>query len=298
MDCWTLRGIAMDAWGMPPRTTPSARQERVGTELRKMRNCAGRTTADAAALFGFARTKITQIEKGQYPISAERVRMLASDFQESDAAFVEALADMAEERHRGWWEEFRGSVPVGFLDIAELEYFSRSMRTYQISHVPGAMQTEEYGRAIFQDLHPPLPPRLLEARVEHRVRRSAFLMREEGEPYSALVHEAALRMLFGGRDAAKRQMDKLLEYSELPHVSLRVVTFSTNGFMGAGQGVVYANGPVPRLDTVQLDAVGGPAFLHEQKHMENYRHMIDRMTDRALSESQSRDAITLIKKEI
>ncbi|MFJ2867298.1 helix-turn-helix domain-containing protein [Kitasatospora sp. NPDC087314] len=283
---------------MPPRTTPSARQERVGTELRKMRDCASRTTAEAAALFGFARTKITQIEKGNYPVTAERVRMLASEFEESDIAFIEALGAMAEERHKGWWEDYRGSVPVGFLNIAELEYFSRGLRTYQISHVPGAMQTEEYGRAIFKDVYPPLSPRHVEARVEHRVQRSAYLMREGAEPYSALVHEAALRMLFGGRDAAKRQMDKLLEYSELPHVTLRVITFSTNGFMGAGQGIIYANGPVPRLDTVQLDTASGPVFLHELKLMENYRRIIDVMTERSLTESQSRDAIRLIKKEI
>ncbi|MFJ1934992.1 helix-turn-helix domain-containing protein [Kitasatospora sp. NPDC088160] len=283
---------------MPPRTTPSARQERVGTELRKMRDCAGRTTAEAAALFGFARPKITQIEKGQYPISAERVRMLACDYEESDRAFVEALAAMAEERHKGWWEDYRGSVPPGFLNIAEMEYFARGMLTYQISHIPGAMQTEEYGRAIFKDVYPTLPPRLLEARVEHRLQRSALLMSEGAQPYSALVHEAALRMLFGGRDAAKNQLDKLLEYSELPHVALRVITFSTNGFIGAGQGIFYAKGPVPRLDTVQLDAVGGPAFLHEQKHLKNYRHIIDTMAERSLTESQSRDAIRLIKKEI
>lgn len=263
-----------------------------------MRDCAGRTTAEAAALFGFARTKITQIEKGQYPITAERVRMLAAEFQESDIAFVDALAAMAEERHKGWWEDYRGSVPVGFLDIAEMEYFAKSIRTYQVSHVPGAMQTEAYARAIFKDLYPPLPPRLLEARLEHRLQRSALLMREGAQPYSALIHEAALRMLFGGRDAAKHQLDKLLEFSELPHITLRVISFSSNGFVGAGQGIFYAKGPVPRLDAVQLDAVGGPAFLHEQKHLENYRHIIDTMTERSLTESQSRDAIRLIKKEI
>ncbi|MFF4921824.1 helix-turn-helix transcriptional regulator [Kitasatospora sp. MY 5-36] len=283
---------------MPPRTTPSARQERVGIELRKMRDCAGRTTAEAAALFGFARPKITQIEKGQYPISAERVRMLASDFQEGDSGFVEALAVMAEERHRGWWEDFRGSVPVGFLNIAEMEYFAQGMLTYQVSHCPGAMQTEAYSRAIFGEVYPPLPPRLLEARLEHRLKRSEVLMREGAPPYSALVHEAALRMLFGGRDAAKQQLDKLLEFSELPHVTLRVISFNSDGFIGAGQGVFYAKGPVPRLDTVQLDAVGGPAFLHEQKQLENYRHIIETMAMRSLSESKSRDAIRTIKKEL
>ncbi|MFJ3792044.1 helix-turn-helix domain-containing protein [Kitasatospora sp. NPDC090091] len=283
---------------MPPRTTPSVRQERVGIELRKMRDTAGRTTAQAAALFGLDRTKITQIEKGYYPVTAERVRMLSSDFQESDTAYVDALAAMAEERHKGWWEDYRGSVPTGFLDISEMEYFANEIRTYQVSHVPGAMQTEEYGRAIFNDVYPPLPPRLLEARVENRVQRSAVLMNEGARPYSAVVHEAALRMLFGGREAAKRQLDKLLEYSELSHVTLRVISFSCHEFVGSGQGIIHAKGPVPRLDTVQLDAVGGPVFLHEQKHLDNYRHIIETMTKRSLSEDQSRDLIRSVRKEI
>ncbi|MBO1420189.1 helix-turn-helix transcriptional regulator [Streptomyces sp. FH025] len=263
-----------------------------------MRDCAGRTTAEAAALFGFSRTKITQIEKGQYPISAERVKMLASDFKEGDAAYVEALAAMAEERHRGWWEDFRGSVPVGFLDIAEMEYFAEGMRTFQVSHVPGVMQTEDYARAIFSDLYPPLPPRLVEGRLEHRLQRSAVLMCEGAQPYSALVHEAALRMQFGGCATTKQQLDRLLDFSELPHVTLRVISFSAKGLIGAGQGVFYAKAPASRLDTVQLDAVGGPVFLHEQKQLENYRHIIDMMTERSLTESQSRDTIRLIKKEL
>ncbi|MFF1794182.1 helix-turn-helix domain-containing protein [Kitasatospora sp. NPDC058263] len=298
MDCWTSQWIEVDAEGMPPRTTPTIRQERVGIELRKMRDSAGRTTAQAAALLGLDRTKITQIEKAHYPVTPERVRILASDFEESDTAYVDALADMAEERHKGWWEEYRGAVPTGFLDISEMEFFAKEMHTYQVSHVPGAMQTEEYGRAIFSDVYPPLAPRLLEARVENRVQRSAFLMAEGARPYSAVVHEAALRMLFGGRDSARRQLDRLLDYSELPHVSLRVVSFSSHGFKGSGQGIIHASGSVPRLDTVQLDAVGGPVFLHEQRQLESYLHIIETMAERSLTEKQSRDLIRLIKKEI
>ncbi|MFE6865444.1 helix-turn-helix domain-containing protein [Kitasatospora sp. NPDC057692] len=284
--------------GMPPRTTPTVRQERVGIELRKMRDSASRTTAQAAALLGLDRTKITQIEKGYYPVNAERIRALASDYEESDAEFIHALSRMAEERHRGWWVEYRGSVPAGFLDISEMEFFAQGMHTYQVCHIPGVMQTEEYARAIFQDVYPPLSPRLLEARVENRVQRSAFLMAEGAQPYTAVVHEAALRMRFGGRNAAQRQLEQLLTFSELPHVTLHVLTFEANGFKGAGQGIIYARGPLPRLDTLQLDAVGGPVFLHEQRQLENYRHILETMTDRSLSPGQSRDFITVLKKEI
>lgn len=270
----------------------------MGIELRKMRDCAGRTTAQAAALFGLDRTKITQIEKGYYPVTPDRVRALAADFEEGDTAYIEALAQMAGEKHKGWWEEYRGSVPAGFLDTSELEYFSEGLMTYQICHPPGAMQTEEYSRAIFQEAHPPLRPRLLESRVENRVCRSELLMAESAHPYTAVVHEAALRMRFGGRDVARKQLDRILELSHLSHVTVHVVGFEAEGFKGAGQAIVHASGPVPRLDTVQLDAVGGPVFLHEKTQVDNYRQIIERMIERSFPVGQSRDLITRIKKEL
>lgn len=263
-----------------------------------MRDSAGRTTAQAAARLGLDRTKITQMEKGWYPVTSDRVRVLASDYEENDTAFVRALASMAEERHRGWWEEYRGAVPTGFLDIAEMEHHARGMRTYQVCHVPGVMQTEEYCRAIFRDVNPPLTPRFLEARVEHRQRRSEVMTGDVDRPYEAIIHEAALRMRFGGRDAARRQLDRLLELSELSHVTVRAVSFEAHGFMGAGQGIIHAVGPVPRLDTVQLDSVGGPLFLHEQKRLDNYRAIIERMAERSLPAQDSRDLIVRIRKEV
>ncbi|MFE7563201.1 helix-turn-helix domain-containing protein [Kitasatospora sp. NPDC057500] len=283
---------------MPPRAIPTVRQERLGIELRKMRDCASRTTTQAAALFGLDRTKITQIEKGYYPVTPDRVRALAAEYEESDADYIDALARMAGERHKGWWEEYRGSVPTGFLDTSELEFFAQGMMTYQICHPPGAMQTEEYSRAVFQEAYPPLRPRLLESRVENRLRRSEILMEQGTRPYTAVVHEAALRMRFGGPEVSRRQLEKILEFTQLPHVAVHVVTFEANGFKGAGQAIVHANGPVPRLDTVQLDAVGGPVFLHERNQVDNYRQIIDRMIERSLSPKQSRDLINRIKKGI
>ncbi|MFE7590872.1 DUF5753 domain-containing protein [Kitasatospora sp. NPDC057512] len=270
----------------------------MGIELRKMRDGASQTTAQAAAVFGLDRTKITQVEKGHYPITAERVRALAEAFGEADAEYVAALASMAEERHKGWWNEYRDFVPQGFLDICELEHYSMGMQSYQISHPPGPMQSERYCRAIFQYAQSPLTPRVVETRVEQRLRRSQTLMADGAHPYTAIVHEAALRMQFGGRDVTRDQLDWMLELSLRPHVILRVITFESGGFMGSGQAIIYAKGPVPRLDTVQYDSVDGPIFLHTTEHLSTYRGIIERMTDRSLSVEGSRDVIAKIKKEI
>ncbi|MFH8382989.1 DUF5753 domain-containing protein [Kitasatospora sp. NPDC018058] len=281
---------------MPP--TPSARKQRVGIELRKMRDAAGTTTTKAATVLGVDRTKITLIEQGTYSVSPERVIALARKYGEADSEYVDALAEMAGDKTKGWWEEYRGSVPQGFLDICEFEHHAKGMYSYQICHPPGPMQSERYSRAIFQDNQVRLTPRVVETRVEQRMLRSEMLMAKGTHPYTAIVHEAALRMQFGGRDVAREQLDWMLELSQLPHVTLRVISFAAGGFKGPGQAIYYANGPVPRLDTVSYDSMEGPIFLHLAEHLEEYRAVVDQMTDRSLSVEDSRDLIAKIKKEI
>ncbi|MFJ7908862.1 helix-turn-helix domain-containing protein [Kitasatospora sp. NPDC096204] len=281
---------------MPP--IQSARKQRVGIELRKMRDASGTTTTEAAKVFGVDRTKITLIEQGSYSVPPERVVALAHKYGEADSEYIEALAAMAGDKTKGWWEEYRGSVPQGFLDICEFEHHAKGMYSYQICHPPGPMQSERYSRAIFQDNQVQLTPRVVETRVEQRMLRSEMLMAKGTHPYTAIVHEAALRMQFGGRDVAREQLDWMLELSQLPHVTLRVISFGAGGFKGPGQAIYYANGPVPRLDTVSYDSMEGPIFLHRTDHLEEYRAVVEQMADRSLSVEGSRDLIAKIKKEI
>src|SRR5689334_3086007 len=107
---------------MPARSVITARQERLGAELRKLRERAGLSGRDAARVLGIAETKLSSTEVGRVGVSAERVRHLASEYACDDAALIEALAAMATERVRGWWTEYRELVPIGYLDLAELEY--------------------------------------------------------------------------------------------------------------------------------------------------------------------------------
>lgn len=86
-----------------------------------MRLASGVTTEYAAGLLGIDRTRLSNMESGIRPFSGERVRTLACNFSCADQDYVEALAAMAEDRERGWWERHRGTLPAGLLDIAELE---------------------------------------------------------------------------------------------------------------------------------------------------------------------------------
>lgn len=71
--------------------------------MRKMRAAAGMTTEFAAGLLGVPRTNVPNMESGRSGISPERVRTLAANYGCANQGLVDALADMAGERVKGWW---------------------------------------------------------------------------------------------------------------------------------------------------------------------------------------------------
>lgn len=276
---------------MPPRSAPTERQRRLGAELRKLRVAAGMTTEHAAALLGVPRTNVPNMESGRSGISAERVRTLAGNYGCTDQDLVEALAAMAAGREKGWWEAYRGQLRDGFLDIAELEWHATRLRIAVTVHLPGLLQTEEHARAVFGAVIPRLSPDDIDVRVAHRIDRHQVLDRPSPPVLDAILHEAALRMEFGGPAVARRQLEHLLRMSERENVSLRVIPFKAGGFPGAGQSVVYAEAAVPRLDTVELDSTHGPEFIDNEVQLAKYRAQLDAAQGLALAPPASRDFI-------
>ncbi|MEV5545522.1 helix-turn-helix transcriptional regulator [Streptomyces sp. NPDC052309] len=272
---------------MGARTSPTERQKRLGAEVRRMRTAAGMTGEFAAGLLGVDRGKISNIEAGTRAITPDRLRTLACNCDCDDEAYVDALVEMARPSGRGWWEKYRGSLPAGMLDIAELEHHAVRLRSVHLIHMPGLLQSADHARAVFKAALPPLPEHEVALRLAHRLERQRVLEGDSPTEYVGVLHEAALRMQFGGRKVARGQLEHLLDVSELPHVSLRVLPFAAGAFPGAGQTVVYMEGPVPRLDTVQIDSSHGPEFLHHEAQLSKYRTQLDWMERHALSPTES-----------
>ncbi|MFH8471551.1 helix-turn-helix domain-containing protein [Streptomyces sp. NPDC018000] len=276
---------------MASRTSPTERQKRLGRELRKMRLAADISAEAAAGLLGVDRSRLSNIEQGIRAISEDRLRTLARACECQDQAYIEALAGMAKPVKRGWWERYRDSLPEGLLDIAELEANALRMRTAHSVHIPGILQTSDHALAVFRVVVPALPEHEVALRLAHRVERQQVLEGTASPEYVGVIHEAALRMQFGGRAVARAQLDHLLAVSESRHITLRVIPFEAGAFPGAGQTVNYAEGPVPQLDTVQVDSTHGPEFLYEHDQLGKYRSHLDWMERIALPPQDSRGFI-------
>ncbi|GAB2911436.1 helix-turn-helix domain-containing protein [Streptomyces mayteni] len=275
---------------MTVRATPTVRLRRLGAELRRMREAAGCNVIQAARLLGLERTRISNMEAGRLGVTAGRVRSLASVYQCGDRAYVDALAAMAEERVKGWWEEQRGRMPAAALELAELEHHARGIRAVQVTHFPGLLQTEEYAKAVFSVAVPEPSPVELRRILSFRMRRRDVLDREDDPPAATfLIHETALRLDFGGATVMRAQLRHVLDASERPNVTVRVIPFAAGGFPSAGASMSLAAGPVPQLDTVQFDSPIDTVLVDAPAALGKYRKTLDRIEECSLDVAKSRD---------
>ncbi|QFQ97822.1 helix-turn-helix domain-containing protein [Streptomyces phaeolivaceus] len=275
---------------MPP-STPTLRQQRLGAELRKLREHAGLTSSAAAELLGVKQAQISSIEAGRYAVSADRVRTFARAYSCADPALVDALAAMTGGRTRGWWDEYREHLPVGLIDLAELEHYATELRAALVIHIPALLQTTEHARALFKEAVPPLRPYEIEHRLSHRIKRQGVLHRQNPPPYTAVIHECAFHMGYGGPATVRAQLRHLLDMSELDRVTVRIIPMGSGSFPGNGQSIDYLSGDVPQLDTVQLDTHHGCEFLDGAAQLEKYRSVLEGMEVKAFKPADSRDLL-------
>ncbi|MFI2640250.1 helix-turn-helix domain-containing protein [Streptomyces sp. NPDC018610] len=283
---------------MPVRRHPTARQARLGAELRRLREAAGLKATEAASLLGVNSAQMSQIESGASGVSEERVRRMAANYACDDTELIAALVEMTAVRTRGWWEEYRGVLPAAYQDLAELDHHARFRHDVAVIHVPGLFQTAEYARSLFAYMNPEFPEDEVELRVGHRMRRKVVIEGSDPMPYETVIHEAALRIRVAGRAATRAQLEGILEMSEADHVTVQVIPFVLDDFAGAGSTMVHLGGAVPRLDTVVRDAPHGTAFIDSEAQLEHFRKLFRAVRAESLSPARSRDLIHQLTKEL
>ncbi|MFE9728090.1 helix-turn-helix domain-containing protein [Streptomyces sp. NPDC005794] len=283
---------------MAARNAPSARRQRLGMELRGLREQAGLTATEGARLLGISQAQLSNIEASRFGVSAERLRVMAVNYRCHDSAYVGGLLDLARDQRKGWWETFREVLPTPLLDIAELECRATALRSANTAHIPGLLQTTDHARELFRQVVPKFSRSAIEHRVNFRLQRQSILDHPVSMTYHAVIHEAALRVPVGGSATARNQLVHLLEQGERDHVTIRVIPFSIGAYPGSGQTILYVHGSTPRLDTVSLDQSHGPVLVESEKGLNAYRLLLDRMAAVALEPAESHAFIEEIARQL
>ena len=93
----------------------------------------------------------------------------------------------------------------------------------EVQFVPGLLQTADYARAVIKLGQPGASAAEIERRVSLRMSRQELLSKPEAPRLWAVVDEAAPRRPIGGREVMRAQLERLIEVTREPNITLCVV---------------------------------------------------------------------------
>ncbi|GGZ95556.1 helix-turn-helix domain-containing protein [Streptomyces bluensis] len=281
---------------MASNVNPTVRRRRLGQELRRLRELKGMTAEEVAERLLVSQSKISRLENGRRSISQRDVRDLCGVYEVEDHRVVDSLMQMAKDsRQQGWWHAF-GDIPYSVY--IGLETDAASLRVYEPQVVPGLLQTPAYAEALIQGALPETPTTDVEKRVQVRLRRQERISADEPLRLWAVVDEAALRRVVGSRLIMREQLERLVEQSQRPHVTVQILPFDMGAHPGLnGQYAILEFPDAADSSVVYIEGVTSDLYLEKAHDVQRYSVMYEHLRAQALNAEQSRQFIADIAKE-
>lgn len=284
---------------MADRQSPTVRRRRLGIELRRWREAAGKTIEEVADLLECSASKVSRIETGRVPVRARDVRDMLEMYRVPHDQVDVLLALSRESRQRGWWHDYNDVLPGWFQVFIGLEAEASALWTYDAHYVIGLLQTEAYYREVIRSslLEPGKDE--VDQLVTLRMSRQAQLIREENPPRLWVVQdEAVLRRAVGGPVVMAEQLRRLVEAAASPAVTLQVIPFATGAHAAMpGPFCVFGFPDPSDPKVVYLEYLTGSIYLEKVEDIDRYTLAFDHLRASALSPKDSVELIGTIARE-
>ena len=251
---------------------PTVRRMLVGARLRRLRTELGLTREEAAQAIRASEWKIHRLENGQVGFKDRDIIDLLALYQLTDPAEVADFLTLAREANTpGWWQHYGDVLPSWFRTYVDLEQAATLIRTYEGQFVPGLLQTDDYMRAVVRGAHLEESSDEVGRRVRLRMARQILLTRDSPPRLWAVVDEAALRRPVGGKEVMRGQLERLIEATKLPNVTLQILPFAVGAHaaMGSAFSILrFADRELP--DIVYLEHLTNAVYLDRRNEVEQY----------------------------
>jgi hypothetical protein len=256
---------------------PTVRRMLVGAQLRRLRTEKGMTREQAAEAIRASEWKIHRLENGQVGFKERDIVDLLALYGVDDPVQVVEFVILARQANvPGWWHHYGDLLPQWFRAYVDLESVATLIRTYEGQLVPGLLQTEDYTRALLGGAQLDDTPEEAERRVALRLGRQALLERERAPRLWAVVDEAALRRPVGGRQVMREQLERLIEATKRPNVTLQVLPFAAGAhpaMVGAFSVLRFADQELP--DVVYVEHLNNATYLDRREEVERYLDVME-----------------------
>jgi transcriptional regulator with XRE-family HTH domain len=281
-------------------------RRQLGRYLRDLRGKARLTVKAAATELEWSEAKIWRIETGQTSLRSLDVEAMCKVYG-GPTDLTEALMGLAKEtKGKGWWHAYGDAIPYGFDLYIGLEEAAGELRRYDAELVPGLLQTPAYAHALIRAGNPDLDDNEIERRVTVRMERKALLTRVTAPPnLKVVLNEAILRRPVGGQDVMTEQLGQLVEFADLPTVSIRVVPFAAGLHHGLDTGSfvilhfpVGGDGKATEPPIVYVSGYTGDLYLDKPHEVDQYEAVFTKIWKAALDDAESREILKKAEREL
>ncbi|GLZ43333.1 helix-turn-helix transcriptional regulator [Actinokineospora sp. NBRC 105648] len=288
-----------DSQGEGTGAGPTARRIVLGSQLRRLREGAEITRADAGYHIRGSESKISRMELGRVGFKERDVADLLTLYGVGDPTErTQFLAMVKQSNEPGWWHRYSDLMPPWFHDFVGLEESAARIQTYELQFVPGLLQTEEYARMVAGHGRPELAKDETDRRVALRMSRQKVLQRPDAPKLWAVIDESVLHRPIGGHRVLREQIDHLLEMTRLPNITLQVMPYPLSGYAAEGSFTMLRFVEAELPDLVYIEHLGGALYLDRVEEIELYSRVVDRLTVDAETPSRSRQLLSKRRTEI
>lgn len=266
--------------------SPTVRQRELGTRLRQLRNDLGLTVDEVAEKLLCSATKISRVETGARRPTLRDVRDLCSIYGVSEPGTADLMELARKAREQGWWNEYDD---LNLTPYIGLEQAATSITCFTMYHFPALLQTEDYARAIIKGIAPKIEPRILEQRVEARLRRQQRLDQDDRPRYRVLLDEAVLHRRVGGAAVMAAQLDRVLELEQDGKATVQVIPFDVGAHASQDSNFVLLefDQPEPLPPVVYVESLTNQMYQERKPDIARYREAVEYLRDAALSPRDS-----------
>lgn len=267
----------------------------LAAELRRMRENAFLTGEDLKARLGWSTSKVSRIENARIGISNEDLDILL-DLYQATAADRQRLETLLDNSPAHPWWRASSAPPNDFHQYLDFEAVADLIEEWEIRVVPGLFQVESYARNLlnaWKKVVHTLTPRELDERVTLRMRRQDRVISDHPLQLNVIVDESVLLRRIGDAAVMHAQLARLLEISELPNVTLRILPLDADREIMDGNFTLIKLSPGQEVEQrlLYIDTVGSGTISTDETYIYQYQRIFENLADHALTPELTRDLI-------
>ncbi|MFG2415116.1 helix-turn-helix domain-containing protein [Streptomyces goshikiensis] len=275
----------------------------LGQELTRLRDQAGLTLAQAAKDAGCATSTVHNVENGTSGFRRiEQLAALLGAYKLNRADQAMLMDWHRQAKGEDWWTTRVAHLPSGMNLYLAMESGASAAKWWCHGVVNGLLQTQEYAHELIRSAKAAndTTEEFIEQAVDVRIKRQRRIT-EEGMELTCIMDEAALTNMVGSPELMRRQLQAIVELTELPNVTIQIIPRRAPTYRAVGGDFgIFSFDPAQRLEPAVASATvdGNTRVSSKERQTKQFQRRFEVLTQGALPRYDTPKLLEQLAREV